>query len=71
MCGTLSWASCNEPVAGGDWLGCAEALVAHGMPAAQPDPQDDATVFVEGRRMAFPDEVTDFLLGAAATPSRR
>ena len=33
------WAPCNEPVDGGDWLGCAEALVAHGMPAARPDPE--------------------------------
>jgi ankyrin repeat protein len=36
-CGTLAWASWNEPVEGGDWLGCAEALLAHGMPTARLD----------------------------------
>ena len=30
-CGTLGWASRNEPVDGGNWLGCAEVLLAHGM----------------------------------------
>jgi ankyrin repeat protein len=30
--GTLSWASRNNDPAAGDWVGCAQALVAHGMP---------------------------------------
>ncbi|GGC56343.1 ankyrin repeat domain-containing protein [Chelatococcus reniformis] len=66
-CGTLSWASCNEPVDGGDWLGCAEALVAHGMPMAQPDPAGGADVVIEGYRKRFSDEVTDFLLRGPAS----
>ncbi|PBI96222.1 Ankyrin repeats (3 copies) [Variovorax boronicumulans] len=64
-CGTLSWASLNEPVEGGDWVGCAQALVAHGMPAARPDPQDADGVRIGARRSVFSDEVTDFLLGAS------
>jgi ankyrin repeat protein len=63
-CGTLGWASLNEPVEGGDWLGCAEALVAHGMPAAQPDPASPDSVLVNGTRKWFSDEVTEFLLAA-------
>lgn len=61
-CGTLSWASCNEPVAGGSWLGCAEALVAHGMPKAQRDPAGSESIIIGGRRRRFGDEVTEFLL---------
>lgn len=61
-CGTLGWASCNEPVEGGNWLGCAEALVAHGMPTAEPDPAGTESVIIEGRRKRFSDEVTEFLL---------
>jgi len=30
--GTLAFASTTEPVEGGDWLGCAKALIARGMP---------------------------------------
>ena len=62
-CGTLSWASCNEPVDDGDWVGCAEALVAHGMPAAHPDPENPDGAIIDGRRMGFSDAVADFLLG--------
>jgi hypothetical protein len=71
-CGTLSWASCNEPVDGGDWLGCAEALIAGGMPAAQPDPDGPDSVIIDGRRKRFSDEVRDYLLAAntAASPAR-
>ena len=65
VCGTLSWASCNEPVEGGDWVGCAEALVAHGMPSARPDPGNAESVIVDGRRKRFSEEVTAFLLEAA------
>jgi len=68
-CGGLSWASCNEPEGEGDWLGCAEALVAHGMPTAQPDPESPDSVLIGGRRYVFSDEVTDFLLSASATRS--
>jgi hypothetical protein len=67
--GTLGWASVNEPEPGGDWLGCAEALVAHGMPGAEPGPANSGTVVVDGRRKRFSDEVTDFLLGASRPPT--
>jgi ankyrin repeat protein len=67
-CGTLSWASCNEPVAGGDWVGCARALLDHGMPGAQPDGDDPGRVVVGGRRMTFSDEVSEVLLGVRDPP---
>jgi hypothetical protein len=63
-CGTLRWASRNEPVEGGNWLGCAEALRAHGMPSAQPDPAGSGTVIINGHHKWFSDEVTEFLLAA-------
>ena len=64
-CGTLSWASHNKPAPHGDWCGCAKALVAHGMPTAQRDPNDPAYVLVGGVRRQFSDEVTDVLLSEA------
>ena len=63
-CGSLSWASVNEPVENGDWLGCAEALVAHGMPTATPDPAGTNGVLIGQQRYGFSEEVTDYLLGA-------
>jgi ankyrin repeat protein len=65
VCGTLSWASCNEPVEGGNWLGCAETLVAHGMPTAERAPDEPENVIIGGKRKCFSDEVTEFLLGAS------
>lgn len=64
--GTLGWASVNEPESAGDWVGCAEALVAHGMPAGRPDPQGRRAVAFDDTVMIFSDEVTDVLLGAPA-----
>lgn len=68
--GTLSWASLNEPTPGGDWVGCAQALVAHGMPGARPDPEatEDGAVLLGGRRSRFSEEVADCLLGLYAPP---
>jgi ankyrin repeat protein len=65
--GTLGWASVNEPERDGDWVGCAETLVAHGMPAGRPDPQGRREVVAfDDDLMIFSDEVADFLLGRAA-----
>lgn len=65
--GTLSWASLNQPVPDGDWVGCAQALVAHGMPGVRPDPEglDDGAVLLGTHRSRFSEEVADYLLGAA------
>ncbi|MEM6739865.1 MAG: ankyrin repeat domain-containing protein [Pseudomonadota bacterium] len=60
--GTLSWASINTPVPEGDWLACAEVLVAHGMPGAVPNPSDPETVLVDGVTRVYSDEVTAYLL---------
>jgi ankyrin repeat protein len=62
-CGTLGWASCNEPVEGGDWAGCARALLDHGMPGATAIPDDPERVLIAGARKQFSDEVTEELLG--------
>ena len=66
--GSLSWASCNEPIEGGDWVGCARALLDHGMPRANPDPEDAEWVLIAGRRKRFSDEVSETLLDPHATP---
>jgi ankyrin repeat protein len=64
--GTLGWGSVNEPEPDGDWLGCAEVLVAHGMPTGRRDPEGTRYVVFDGRKMSFSDEVTDFLIAASA-----
>jgi hypothetical protein len=61
-CGSLSWASLNEPVDGGDWVGCARALLDHGMPVATIIPDDPERVLIAGVRKRFSDEVTEELL---------
>ena len=67
--GTLCWASLNPPESpqpgGGDWLGCAQALLDHGMPLARPDPAAPGCVLIAGSRQRYPDEITDLLLGVA------
>ena len=62
--GTLSWASFNEPdgVEHGDWIGCARALVAHGLPEIARDPADAERLFIEGRPMRFSEGVAQALL---------
>ena len=67
--GTLSWASLNEPHGNGDWPRCAAALLAHGMPSANPLPDADVslpmrTVSIDGRTMTFSEEVAEVLLGS-------
>ncbi len=62
-CGTLGWASCNEPAEGGDWVGCARALLDHGMPRASAIPDDPERVLIAGKRKQFSEEVTEELLG--------
>jgi ankyrin repeat protein len=66
--GTLSWASRNQPQDFGDWVGCARALLAHGMPRAQSARGEDShgplrAVQIDGRTMEFSDEVAEVLLG--------
>ena len=68
VCGTLSWASCNEPVEHGDWAGCARALLEHGMPGATLDPENPEWILIGGRRKRFSEEVTDVLLEGRNLP---
>ncbi|MFL9874475.1 ankyrin repeat domain-containing protein [Paraburkholderia megapolitana] len=62
--GTLSWASVNEPVADGDLVACTRALLAHGMPAAQRDPDNPELVLIAGRKAQFSEEIANILLEA-------
>jgi ankyrin repeat protein len=70
--GTLSWASCNEPSAEGDWTGCARALIAHGLPrGTRPadvgsDDEDRVTLAVDGDVHVFAADVAEVLLGDVA-----
>ncbi|KJC62712.1 ankyrin [Bradyrhizobium sp. LTSPM299] len=64
--GSLSWASCNEPIDGGDWAGCAQALLHHGMPRAIPDHDDPEWILIAGRKKMFSDDVREVLLGEIA-----
>jgi hypothetical protein len=59
----LALGFCTALVAGGDWMGSAEALVAHGLPAAQADPQGSESVIINGYHKRFSAAVTDVLLG--------
>jgi ankyrin repeat protein len=68
-CGTLSWASVNRPTGDGDWRACAAALVEHGMPRAERDPEEPDCVTVDGVRRIFSEEVTAFLLGEESSIS--
>lgn len=51
--GTLGWASANVPVPGGDWVGCAGVLLAHGLPRGERDTDDPEVVVIDCRRMRF------------------
>lgn len=65
--GTLSWASLGEPDGSGgsdnrDWIGCARALKAHGLPSVKQDPVNPERVVIEGRLKRFSEAVTEVLL---------
>jgi hypothetical protein len=71
VCGSLSWASLNEPVDGGDWVGCAKALIAHGLPPAHFDPDGTDALILDGVRRRFSDDVTDVLVDASTSTGTR
>jgi hypothetical protein len=65
--GTLSWASVNEPTGpvNPDWVGCARALMAHGLPKVERDPSNPEWLLIEGRPARFSEAVTEALLEPA------
>lgn len=62
VCGTLSWASRNQPDGPADWASCATLLRERGLPVS-PAPDDGAGgLMVDGIRRWFSDEVTANLM---------
>jgi ankyrin repeat protein len=61
VCGTLSWASRNQPRPDGDWPACARVLLEYGMPNGQRDPGRPGGLLIDGQFMAFSDEVSAVL----------
>lgn len=71
VCGSLSWASMNQPVERGDWVGCAKALIAHGLPPAHFDPEGTDALILDGIRRRFSDDVTGVLVEASSPAGTR
>jgi ankyrin repeat protein len=69
--GTLSWASVNEPtgIDDPDWISCARALMAHGLPRVERDPSNPDRVVIEGRSIRFAESVAEVLLEAGHVSS--
>lgn len=55
--GTLSWASRNHRPEQGDWVGCAAALLAHGMPILELNGEysDEVSAFLALQRSELQD----------------
>jgi hypothetical protein len=68
--GTLSWASVNEPTipVKPDWVGCARALVAHGLPKAERDPSHPERLLIDGESKLFSEGVSEVLLDGGSEP---
>jgi ankyrin repeat protein len=69
--GTLSWASVNEPtgIDDPDWIGCARALMAHGLAKVERDPSNPERVLIDSRPFRFSDGVTEVLLEGESVSS--
>jgi ankyrin repeat protein len=69
--GTLSWASINEPmdISSPDWVGCARALMAHGLPNIERDPANPEWLLIGGKPMRFSEPVMEALLEAGGSTS--